>query len=94
MFSMFQRQTIRQQVGLPNFTGVAQAIIGWLAAPTRRASAKSLQVLESVALTPHASLALVRIESDTLVLGVTAHGVTVLTKGKSVDDAVSGLEPR
>ena len=94
MFSMFHRQTIRQQVALPNFAGVAQSIISWLAAPTRRASARSLQVLESVALTPHASLALVRIENDTLVLGVTAQGITVLTKSESVKDAVSALEAR
>ncbi len=94
MFSMFQRQTIRQQVIPPNFAGVAQSILGWLAAPNRRAAAKSLQVLESVALTPHASLALVRIATETLVLGVTAQGITVLAKNKGAQDAISASEAR
>ncbi|MDH3445214.1 MAG: flagellar biosynthetic protein FliO [Deltaproteobacteria bacterium] len=92
MFAIFQRQPIQQRVALPNFGSVAQYLMRWLASSKRRASGQSLQVLESVALTPHASLALVRFESDTLVLGVTAQSVRVLTKTKNAEGVVSAAE--
>jgi flagellar biogenesis protein FliO len=81
MFTMFQRPLAGEKAPLLDFTAGAQSIMRWLSLTRRRSAKRSLQLLESVPLTAQASIALVRFESETLVLGVTPRSVTVLTKG-------------
>ena len=87
MIAMFHRQPARPKTALPNFATAANLILRWLSLPARRATAHALQLLESVPLTAQASVALVRFESETLVLGVTPQGVTVLAKGAAAAGA-------
>lgn len=85
MFSIFSRQLERPKTALPDFTTVAGLFARWLALPARRAATQSLRLLESVPLTAHASLALVRFGTENLVLGVTSQNITVLAKGASAE---------
>jgi len=80
---MFHRQPARPRTALPDFAAAANFLLRWLSLPARRATAHSLQLLESVPLTPQASVALVRFESENLVLGVTPQSITVLAKGSA-----------
>ena len=86
MFAMFHRQPARPRTALPDFAA-ANFFLRWLSLPARRATAHSLQLLESVPLTPQASVALVRFESENLVLGVTPQSITVLAKGAAAAGA-------
>jgi flagellar biogenesis protein FliO len=81
MFAMFHRQPARPRPALLDFATAANCFLRWLSLPARRATAHSLQLLESVPLTAQASVALVRFESENLVLGVTSQSITVLAKG-------------
>ena len=81
MFALFHRQLARPRTALPDFVAAANFFLRWLSLPARRATAHSLQLLESVPLTAQASVALVRFESENLVLGVTPQSITVLAKG-------------
>jgi len=81
MFALFHRQPARPRTALPDFAAAANFFLRWLSLPARRATAHSLQLLESVPLTAQASVALVRFESENLVLGVTPQSITVLAKG-------------
>jgi flagellar biogenesis protein FliO len=80
MFAMFHRLMARPKTALPDFAGAAQVFIRWLSLPRRRTGEPSLQLLESMALTAQASVALIRFERETLVLGVTPHNVTLLAR--------------
>lgn len=81
MFAMFPRQPARSRTAPTDFAAAAKFFLRWLSLPVRRATVHSLQLLESVPLTAQASVALVRFESENLVLGVTPQSVTVLAKG-------------
>lgn len=81
MLAMFYRQLARPRTALPDFTTAANFFLRWLSLPARRATAHSLQLLERVPLTAQVSVALVRFESENLVLGVTPQSITVLAKG-------------
>jgi hypothetical protein len=81
MFTMFHRQLARPSTARSDLATAANHILRWLALPARRPTAHSLQLLESVPLNAQASVALVRFETESLVLGVTAQSVTVLAKG-------------
>jgi flagellar biogenesis protein FliO len=87
MLARFSRQLARPKAPLPDFTNIAGLIARWLAMPSRRATTRSLRLLESVSLTAQASVALVRCGTETLILGVTAHNITVLGKGAALEDA-------
>ena len=80
MFALFHHQPARPRAALPDFAATANFFLRWLSLPGRRATAHSLQLLESVPLTAQASVALVRFESENLVLGVTPQSITVLAK--------------
>ena len=69
MFALFHHQPARPRTALPDFAAAANFFLRWLSLPGRRATAHSLQLLESVPLTAQASVALVRFESENLVLG-------------------------
>jgi flagellar biogenesis protein FliO len=47
----------------------------------RSAVGKALEHLGTLPLTAHSSLALVRLNKETLLLGITPQGITLLTKG-------------
>jgi Flagellar biosynthesis protein, FliO len=47
----------------------------------RNTGAKTLEHLESLPLTAQSSLALIRLYDETLLLGITPHSITLLTKG-------------
>jgi hypothetical protein len=81
MFAIFSRRLARPKNPLPDFTSVAGLFARWLALPGRRSASQSLRLLESVPLTAHASLALVRFGAENLVLGVTSQNIAVLAKG-------------
>jgi flagellar biogenesis protein FliO len=81
MFAMFHRQPARPRTALLDFATAANFFLRWLSLPARRTTAHSLQLLQSVPLTAQASVALVRFESENLVLGVTSQSITVLAKG-------------
>ena len=81
MFALFYRNLVRPKTALSDLTGAAQLFVRWFCLPGRRAEKQSLKLLESIPLTAQASIALVRFERQTLVLGVTPQSVTVLTKG-------------
>jgi flagellar biogenesis protein FliO len=89
MFTMFQRPLAREKTALWDLTASAQFLMRWLSLPKRRSAKRSLQLLESVPLTAQASIALVRFERETLVLGVTPRSVTVLTKGAEMARAAA-----
>jgi flagellar biogenesis protein FliO len=93
MFAMLHRHLARPRTTLPDFASAAQVFLRWLALPARRAAAQSLQLLESVPLTAQASVVLVRVDNETLVLGVTPQSVTVLAKGAASPDAGAGAVP-
>jgi flagellar biogenesis protein FliO len=80
MFAMFHRLMARPKTALPDFTRAVQVLIQRFTLPKRRRGDSSLQLLESIVLTTQASLALIRFERETLVLGVTPHNVTVLAR--------------
>jgi flagellar biogenesis protein FliO len=80
MLAMFHRYVTRPKTALPDFAGAAQCLIRWLSLPKRRAGEQSLQLLESVPLTTQVSVALIRFERETLVLGVTPQNVRVLAR--------------
>jgi flagellar biogenesis protein FliO len=80
MLAMFHRYVTRPKTALPDFAGAAQCLIRWLSLPKRRAGEQSLQLLESVPLTTQVSVALIRFERETLVLGVTPKNVRVLAR--------------
>ncbi|HEY7558895.1 MAG TPA: flagellar biosynthetic protein FliO [Candidatus Binatia bacterium] len=81
MFTMFHRQLARPSATRSDLATAANYLLRWLPLPARRQTAHSLQLLESVPLNAQASVALVRFETESLVLGVTAQSVTVLAKG-------------
>jgi flagellar biogenesis protein FliO len=80
MFAVFQRHIARPKTASSDFTGAAQLLARWLSLPKRRTGRPSLQILESVPLTTHASIALVRFETENLVLAVTPQNVTVIAR--------------
>ena len=80
MFTMFTRPLAPPSAARPNLAAAANYFLRWLSLPARRQTAHSLQLLESVPLNAQASVALVRFETESLVLGVTAQSVTVLAK--------------
>jgi flagellar biogenesis protein FliO len=90
---MFHRHLARPKTKLPEFANAAQFFLRWLSLPARRAAAQSLQLLESVPLTAQASVVLVRVDNETLVLGVTPQSVTVLAKGAAPGGAAAGAIP-
>jgi len=62
-----------------------------LPALSRRAIAgNALEHLGSLPLTAQSSLALVRLQGETLLLGVTAQSITVLAKGSEIPGAAPG----
>jgi flagellar biogenesis protein FliO len=81
MFTMFHRQLARPSPARPDLATAANYFMRWLSLPARRQTAHSLQLLESVPLNAQASVALVRFETESLVLGVTAQSITVLARG-------------
>ena len=81
MLTTWHRYVTRPKRALPDFTGAAQGLVRWFALPRRRADKQALQLLESVPLTAQASVALVRFERQTLLLGITAASVTLLASG-------------
>lgn len=83
MLAIFHRYVTRPKTALPDFAGATQCLIRWLSLPKRRAGEQSLQLLESVPLTTQASVALIRFERETLVLGVTPQNVRVLARSAS-----------
>jgi flagellar biogenesis protein FliO len=85
MFALFSRQIDRPKIALADLTSVAGLLGRWLALPARRAATQSLRLLESVPLTAHASVALVRFGTENLVLGVTSQNITVLAKGAAAE---------
>jgi flagellar biogenesis protein FliO len=61
--------------------GAGKYFISWLSLTKQhRRRTQSMQLLETIVLTTQASIALVRFEQDTLMLGVTPQNVTVLAK--------------
>jgi flagellar biogenesis protein FliO len=77
------RHIARPKTALPDVAGLFRSFTRWLALPRRPAGEPSLQLLESVALTAETSIALLRFEQETLVLGVTPQSVTVLARRES-----------
>jgi flagellar biogenesis protein FliO len=88
MLTTWHRYVTRPKRALPDFTGAAQCLVRWLALPRRGADKQALELLESVPLTTQASVALVRFERQTLLLGVTAESVTLLAR--SAAESLSG----
>jgi flagellar biogenesis protein FliO len=82
---MLYGHTMRPKNGLLDFAGASKLVLRWLSLPKRWAGKRSLQLLESVSLTAHASVALIRVERETLVLGVTPQNVTVLFRSATQD---------
>jgi flagellar biogenesis protein FliO len=80
MFAIFNRHMARPKTASSDFTGAAQFLIRWLSLPKRRPGEPLLQIVESVPLTAHASIALVRFETENLVLAVTPQNVTVIAR--------------
>ncbi|MGH7926566.1 MAG: flagellar biosynthetic protein FliO [Candidatus Binatia bacterium] len=72
---------------LSDFSGAVQFLVRWLSSSRRRAGEQALQLLESVPLTTHTSVALVRFEKEILLLGVTPQNVTVLATGVTQETA-------
>jgi flagellar biogenesis protein FliO len=83
---MLHRHITRPKTAFPDLAGAAQYFMRWLSLPKRRVGHPTLQLLESVSLTAQASIALIRFEQETLVLGVTTRNVTVLARS-----AASGI---
>ena len=74
--------------GLAGFAAFLRRMIPALA--RRSAVAGALEHLGSLPLTAQSSLALVRLNQETLLLGITPQGITLLTKG----GAETGSAPR
>jgi flagellar biogenesis protein FliO len=80
MLARFYKQLAPPQISLSGLAATAQFLIRWVSMSKRSSEKPVLQILERVSLTPHTSLALVRFEEETLVLGVTPQNVSVLAR--------------
>jgi flagellar biogenesis protein FliO len=85
MFVQFYRHLARRKTPLRDFGGAAQLFVRSFFLPGRRVGEQSLKLLDNIPLTAQTSVALVRFERETLVLGVTPQRVTVLAKGSAPD---------
>ena len=81
---MFHRSKLNftlSRPGCPDLTTLGAVIGRWLPFAGRRSVlGTALQHLGTLPLTTQSSLALVRVYNETLVLGITPHSVTLLTK--------------
>ena len=81
MFDLISRNRTPSRPALIDLTNLGSAIARWLPFAGRGAAVSaSLQLLGTLPLTAQSSLALVRVHSETLVLGITPQSVTLLTK--------------
>ncbi len=81
MFNSIRNKLVRPSAGVSGLSGLGILARRFLPLFSRRSSdPSSLQHLGTLPLTPQCSVALVRIREETLVLGITAQSVTLLTK--------------
>lgn len=86
MFHLISRKLARSRTVFLDLTQLTSIIVRWLPFAGRpSALGTSLQHLGSLPLTAQASLALVRVYNETLVLGITSQSVTLLTKAANHD---------
>ena len=91
MFDRNNRNFTNCRVGFPNLATLGDVIGRWLPFASHRSTAgAALQHLGTLPLSTQSSLALVRVYNETLVLGITAHSVTLLTKTAD-DRSISAL---
>jgi len=82
MFASLKKHSTPTHDGWSAIAGLAAFIRRIVPALARRSAvAGSLEHLGSLPLTAHSSLALVRLNKQTLLLGITPQGITLLTKG-------------
>src|SRR5213594_591791 len=81
MFGRISRNFNRSIFAFPEAINLGTLVGRWLPFATRRsATGASLQHIATLPLTPHSSVALIRVYDENLVLGITPHCVTLLTK--------------
>lgn len=82
MFRSLKKDTTIPHEPWAGIAGLAALLRRIIPAFARRSSVGgALEHLGSLPLTAHSSLALVRLHKETLLLGITPQGITLLTKG-------------
>ena len=80
MLQTISRPAALVGAGIPSWSALWRRL--WQALSRRSASHGALEHLGSLPLTAQSSLALVRLNKETLLLGVTPQGITLLTKNR------------
>ena len=92
MFSIFRRSPANTPCQFDAAAGWSYVFQRFIPALRRRASAQgTLEHLGSLALTTQSSLALVRWQDRTLLLGVTPNGISLLTQGEAPPNLPPGV---
>ena len=81
MFNGLKQNVPHARSGLLDFNSLSSVIGRWFSFGGRRSGlGTAVQHLGTLPLTPQSSLALVRVYKETLVLGITAQNITLLTR--------------
>jgi flagellar biogenesis protein FliO len=85
MFGSLKKDSTVPLAGWGGIAGLAALLRRMIPALTRRSAVGgALEHLGSLPLNAHSSLALVRLDKETLLLGITPQGITLLAKGGAV----------
>jgi len=87
MLQSISRPAALLGAGIPSWSAFWRRL--WQALSRRTATLGTLEHLGSLPLTAQSSLALVRLNKETLLLGISPQGITLLTKTREQNDEVA-----